>query len=120
MAATNDTIVVYAGNKRTLRFTVVDEAGDAFDLTGYDVRWALSKYGQSGSYGTTAEVNKHSDNVDEITVASNVVDVVLVGADTAALAAGDYYHELEIVDAQDESLVVAVGDVELRNNVVNA
>lgn len=120
MAATNDTIIVYAGNKRTLRFTVLDAEGAAFDLTGYDVRWALSKYGASGSYTTTAEVNKHSDNASEITVTDNVVDVVLVGADTANLSAGDYYHELEIVDGSDESLVVAVGDVELRSNVVNA
>lgn len=120
MAAENDQIVLYAGNKRRLRFTVLDTDGAAYDLTGLDLRWALSKYGSSGSYATTAEVNKTNADADEIVVVDNLVTVILVGADTASLTPGDYYYELELVDALSESLVIAVGDLELRANVVNA
>jgi len=123
MASLNDAIEIFAGNKATFRYTVVDQdnGGAVFNLTGYTLRWTLSAYDESGNYKTTPSLEKKSASAGHMTItaASGLVDVNVKTADTAALTPGDYYAELEIVDGSSEALVVAYGDVAVRANVTN-
>jgi len=123
MAETGLTDAMYAGNKRTLAFAVKDTAGAVFDITAYGVQFALSEIDSDGIVSGAALVSKSDDDVAEIAVtdaANGLLQVYLVGADTAALL-GDYHFELELVDdADSETVVVAEGTLEIRRNVVNA
>lgn len=126
-ATTNAKIQIFAGNKATLRFTVrngdLPEVGGqhpVFDLTGFTVRWALSR-GNNSKYSTEADILKSSALATEIEITdapNGALDVKLVGADTVDIF-GDFYQELELVDGASETLVVARGEVEILQNVSN-
>jgi len=119
---------IYAGNKVTLQYTVVDEDnGDApFDLTANApiIRWAMSRI--SGSNYLTAPLFEKTLAAGDIVVSgagNEIASVTLVGADTGTPAnnyVGDFYTELELVDGAGESIVVATGTLTIRSNVVNA
>lgn len=131
MATTGARIVVYAGNKATLRYTITDR--DAVPVSGVypplnlsafaapgRIQFAISR-GSASRYSTEADVQKSNDVSSEVEVqdaANGIVDVKLIGTDTAALV-GDFYRELELVDVSGETVVVEVGEIEIRRNVVN-
>lgn len=91
---------VYAGDSLQFQVTVTDEDGNAIDLAGGSARYALAR-----SPDSAALVTKDSDNVGEINLlVDGVVEVNLDPADTASLDEGTYYHEVEIVTADDETV----------------
>jgi hypothetical protein len=122
MAKTNQDDTFYANNQRVLKFTVVDsDNGDiAFDLTGYTIKWALSKYNSKGAYLTTEILGKSTTGggVVVTNAAGGLCEVTLDGADTASLS-GAYYHELEATDGLSVSIVLATGKLTILKNVVN-
>lgn len=114
---------IYAGNRHTLRYTVVnqDNADLPKDLTGIAARWALSKFSADGSFSKTAVLAKNSTNALQILIsapATGVIDVFIAEGDTAALV-GDYYFELELYITASYSLVVAAGTLTIVKNVTN-
>lgn len=123
MTVVNAKTSFYAGNKRTLKFSVVDEdtAGSpAFDLTGQTIKFTLSR-GDTDNYRTTAIVEKSSATPSQITITNatgGLVEVVLLGSDTLVLR-GDFYFELELTDVFSDTNVVSVGTLEILRNVVN-
>lgn len=131
MAVRDQTDQMFAGNDRVLRFTMTDEdAGGDFDLTlaGRVSRFALAQIGPNGPITATPVVTKDQGNPGEITLdpihglGTNIANVNLVGADTAALAdAGstDYYFEYEVTEAGGGTIVMATGTLTIDPNVVN-
>lgn len=124
MARTDQDDEFYANNPRRLQFTVVDEdnADAPFDLTSFTVRWAMSKMKPDGSFSTTPALTKTSEGSGGITVtdaAAGELYVDLEDVDSAALH-GDYYHELEVFNADGEGVVVATGKLTINKNIKNA
>ncbi len=124
MTETNAKFSFYAGNSRTLRFTVIDKDADpeaAKDLSGLVMKWALVRMA-NGKYLKTPVLEKSSataGHMDMSSAASGVVDVILSDADTDALL-GDFWYELEAFDSgSNSSEVVAVGPVTILLNVEN-
>lgn len=122
MTVKNQKDVMYAGNYRVLRFSpITDEAGDPLDMTGFTIKWTLSKYGSNGKPNKTPLLERKSTTAGQMTltnVATGSVDVILAEGLTAALE-GTYYQQLEIFDGSNRSNVVAVGDIEILRNIDN-
>lgn len=124
MVNKNQDAEMYAGNKRSLQFTISDEdttGSPAKDLSGLTVKFALSLMDSSGNFQTTPTVEKTTDNSGEITISGSsneIATVVLVPADTSALA-GDYYMELEAFDGTPAGIVLATGTLTIIRNVTN-
>jgi len=125
MVVADQNDVMYAGNRRTFRFTIIDEddptPNTPLDLTGLTIRWALS----TSASDTTPLLEKCSTVAGEIDIVGvatdGVVDVNLLAADTPQEDFGGqtFYFELEVVDATSEPVVVATGSLEIRNNIQN-
>ena len=122
MATLGQKDTFFAGNPRFYDFTIADDdnPGSALNLTGMTARFALSRFTSSNTYSTTAILEKTTASGIVITsAAAGQLRVSLDPADTAALA-GDYYFELEIVDASSNPVVVATGTITILKNVVNS
>lgn len=123
MAQTNQNDTFYANNIRVLEFTLTDEDAEApLDLTGCTVRWALSALLIDGSYDTTPVLRKDSVTAGGIVVenaSAGTLRVEIEAADTADLS-GRYYHELEVLDAAGDPVVVSTGYLTILANVSNA
>lgn len=130
MAKTGQDDTMYVGNKRTFRYTVVDEdvVGEpALDLTPFatnpaDIKWTLSQISPDGVILKDSPVVEKKRTTGGVTITdapNGVCEVDVVGADTAALQAGSYHTELELFDAFGESVVVAKGTQTLAVNVTN-
>lgn len=126
MVVANQTDSMYAGNHRKLQFTVYDEDGTTpKSLTGFTVRFTLSRVSPTGSVLYKAPVVEHTNaDVAKVTVLDQGTDpgrvnVFLVAADTATLL-GDFYWELELKDILDNTVVVSTGTLTINFNVVNA
>jgi len=123
MTVTASKLTFYAGNKRLLRFTVVDKdaPGDPpLDLTTLTIKWALSRF-KNGRYLSTPILEKSTTGggIVKIDAINGILEVTLLRADTASLL-GDFWQELEVTDVGGECEVVAVGPVSVLLNVVNA
>lgn len=126
MVKTNQNATVYAGNRKVLRFTVVDEdnSNDPLDLTAYKVYFAMAKIGASSP--RTADPLIDMNSVDDSTQVvktdptNGVVDVILLAADTDLVKPDDYYIELEGEDPSGNTEVFAVGTLKIEPNVDNA
>lgn len=123
--ATNLTkLEMFAGNSRTLKFTVNDLDTDPTgatpkNLTGLIVQWALTRQ-KNGKVNPTPVVVKSSPS-NGVTITGALTgqcEVALVEADTDALL-GDFYQELELDDGLGNTLVVATGAVLIKLNVEN-
>jgi len=124
MVVTGLTDFIYAGNRRQLLFTVLDEdAGGStpLDLTGFTVTWAMAIL--AGGSPVTSDPLINVSTAAEIVVtdaANGLLTVTLSGALTAAINPDTYYWELEITSALSYSTVVATGTIDVRPNVDNA
>lgn len=120
--------IMWAGNRRLLRFTVTDEDGSgAKDLTGLIVKFALARFDTSGNpVKSNPLIDKRSDTSSDVTITtplSGIVEVVLVPADTASITPvpAAYYMELEVFNASNaDPVVVATGTLTINRNVDNA
>jgi len=118
VAITNDQIEFYAGDRRVLGWTLTLAAGGALNLTGKTVRWALVK-GTAENYKTlTTQILIGRNATVTVPATGGLCTITLASADTASLAAGSYYWELELVDGP-ETEVLAVGTISLLRNVEN-
>lgn len=110
MSATNQDFEMWIGDDRIVDFTITDDGG-AMNLTGVtDLLWTM--------HGRGVDVDK-VNSVDstpavEGTPTDGVVRLTLVPADTSALAAGTYYHELRVEDSAGKFATVTTGVVTLK------
>lgn len=98
MAQINQNFVKFKGDDFQIRFTVEDVGS----VEGYDASWKLS---------STPGVTKTTGS--GISISGNQVTVTLEKDDTKNLAAGEYTHELQLLDS-DVGGVVASGTFDLR------
>lgn len=123
MAAINQDDSFYAGNKRTLEFTITnkDVTPEApLVLTGLTFRWAMSRLNSDGTYSKIPVLTKSSTGgITVINATTGKLKVVLDAADTVGFL-GKYHHELEAVDGSNEPTVVSVGTLNILRNVTNS
>lgn len=128
MAEINQNDEFFAGNRRTLRFTITnDDLPDnpPFNLNGFEIKWALSRISsQTGLPGTTPILEKCLSQGEIRVVSSadnNICEVDLFKADTMDLN-GEFYQELELfvsADVNSESVVLATGTLTINRNILN-
>lgn len=98
-----------AGDKTTLRVTVVDADGDPKDLSDADARFALAEYA-----GADPLVDKRvGEGIEIVEPTAGRLDVTVAGSDTADLGTSDgrdYYYELRIIDDTGDPTTVATGE----------
>ena len=105
MAETGQDFNLWAGNSKTLTFTVSDVAS----LAGATAKWGLSLH----TAINPALVSKSSTDATQITIDSTAASfaVVVNSTDTDSLSETQYYHEAEVTDAAGNVATVAIGDV---------
>lgn len=113
MGKLNQNITIWKGNYVELR-AVID---DVLDLTGSVITWAMSV-----DASTAKLITKSTETtIPGVTIDERIVTVILNPADTndeSGIAAGDYYHEMRIVDANGKPSTPFIGKVELRNVII--
>lgn len=129
MAVRDQKDEAFANNPHTQAFTITDDDQTGspkppLDLTGRIAKWALTDIDPStGLYSTTPLFEKKSTTAGQIVFTDSPagkLDVNILPADTAGLAAADYYFELEIFDGSGlNGVVVATGTHTLFANVEN-
>ena len=107
---------MFSGDDKLLRVTITDaNNGDLpFNLTG--TTSTIWKAGRTSS--SAVKVTKTLGSGITITDAVNgILEITLTPADTAALQ-GDYYHELQIVDASGKKRTVLAGTASIDDDLV--
>lgn len=103
---------VFTGADRTLRFTVLDSASAAVNITGWALSWALYQKAAPAGQGTLVSKTTVS-GITLTTPSSGIADVALADTDTDDLKGdADYYYELRRTDAGSED-VLACGSFHL-------
>ncbi len=97
---------LFVGADRDIQFTILDRAGDAVNITGYSVEWALYE----NSSDATPKVVKVSPSEIELTdPGAGILKVHVLDSDTAGLTGDlEYFHVLRRTDAGNE-VVMAHG-----------
>lgn len=118
MALTAQDFTLYSGDSSTLQFTLTEQDGTTpIDLDGLSaINWAFAKVKPTG-FGARILQKTLLSGVTVINASLGRVDVSLAPADTAALKAGQYHHELEIVDLLSNVTTVAVGTMTLVQDI---
>lgn len=113
MGKINQNITIWKGNYVELN-AVID---DVLDLTGSVITWAMSV-----DASTAKLITKSTETtIPGVTIDERIVTVILNPADTndaSGIAAGDYYHEMRIVDPDGKPSTPFIGKVELRNVII--
>lgn len=107
MALISQNIDVYAGDSKLLQVTVTDEAGNALDISGCTIKWAIVR-------GRTKMVEKISPNNITLDDPSNgVYSIKVVPNDTVDLPPGTYYHESIVIDVFGNVTTVFKGNLKV-------
>lgn len=113
MTEINQDATLYAGDDRTLRFTLTDAAGAPLNLTGYELAWALR-----GAGGLVEIAKSLGSGIAVVGLATaGVVDVTLTHTDTIGLGAFGHPHQLEGTDASGNVSTLAEGVITVRASV---
>jgi hypothetical protein len=105
---------MHSGDTLTLNVTVQDAAGVAVDLTGATCTFGLSK---QDAEGMPKGSSLASPAVTIVNAASGNVSVAIAPTDTESLA-GDYYHELQVVDASANVSTVLYGTATIQKDLL--
>ncbi len=104
---------MHQGNDKSIEVSVVDNDGDAVDVsTATGAQYELAK-NQSSVVKVTKTLGAG------ISVSGSMVTVVLDDTDTEDLA-GNYYHELEVIDAAGYIHTALHGWVDIKKTRVAA
>jgi hypothetical protein len=95
-----ENIYLIAGNARDV---VANIDMGAPDFTGFQIKWYLKPF-----IGEDPVLTKDSTN--GATSAGKQITIRLKTADTKTLAPGTYWHELKIVDQNNEETTLVCGD----------
>lgn len=107
MGKLNQNFTTWKGNYRELNFTIED----VDSAEGCTAEWACAELETS----LVNEIEKSTESTPAgITIAGKVVTVILDPADTASMDAGNYYHELRLVDTDDNPSTPAIGTMTLK------
>jgi hypothetical protein len=110
VARENQNFELFAGDDAILRVTVTDEDGDALDITGMTVDWALVR-----KVGDTPILTKETGGggITLTTPASGILDIALTDANTSDLS-GNYWHQVVLTDGSGNISTVTIGQGRFR------
>src|SRR5262245_56542261 len=92
---------MFAGDSKTLRVTVKDDAGQPVDLANAEIRFEMARYAGSAPL----VVKSLGDGITIIDQSAGRFDVALLPADTEELR-GCYYYEAELTNLDIVSTVL--------------
>ncbi len=97
-------IEIYAGDSKTITLTVLDADGDAVDLTGADVFFAVAN-----EPGATAFIEKSVGSGVTLTDPTNGVATIAIDpSDTVSVTPSDYFYDVRVeLSTGDRNTVVA-------------
>lgn len=101
-----------AGNSRSITLTVLDEDGDALDLTGGSVVYVIKT-----AVDAATDALRLTSAAGDITISSNTATITISAGDTDGLA-GWYYHQAQIVLADTREFTAFRGSVEIQKSAV--
>ncbi len=112
MGLTGQGFTMWKGDDKIIQFTIED----ATDITGFSATWNVSV-----DVNSTKLITKTSGG-GGITFDGNKVLIALAGSETkddvTSLPEGQYYHELELVDAQSKKTIAATGIIDLKKSLI--
>lgn len=122
MSTVNAPIAFHANNDVDLPFAITNADGTPVDtIVGSTFAWtlvALANGLKEPVGGEAAAVSKLSASGGiELNTSTKVATVKIAKTDTAALAPGRYYQELEETRVSGATVVIATGVVQIRPNV---
>ena len=110
----NQNFQIVSGDTRTVTFTIYDNAGAVYNLTGSTVTFATSKNAAGASnFSTTAEFTTTATLSNPT---NGICTVAITAANTADLA-GQYHFELKVVDSSANIAHVSVGVMTVMANL---
>jgi hypothetical protein len=110
---------MWAGDKRVLEYTVVDDDGVVINLTGYDLYWSLRQDQRSeGALISKDNVVGGSGGVAITDASAGEFSVTLDPVDTTAMA-GIYFFEAHLEDESDNPVTVSYGFLSIRSAVMS-
>jgi len=110
MGKLNQNFTHWKGNYREIDFFIED----VDSLSGCTIEWAMAADANS----TELITKSTEDTPATITISGKTATVILESSDTDAssgISAGEYYHELRIVDGDSNPFTPAIGTVTLKD-----
>ena len=106
MASLEQDIIIFKDRYHVLQFTV----DGVEDLIGFEAHWAMSE-----NPGDSPTITKSTEGGSpKISIEGVKVLVIIDEGDFSGDPAGDYYHELVLIDDDGKIRQGAVGEVDLR------
>jgi len=105
----------YVGEDKALRFTVLDDAGDAVNISGWSLSWRFKRR-MSDADANALLTKTTADGIALTTPVSGICTVSIADTDTEALGPVSGVHELKRTDAGAEA-ILAYGAAELLRAV---
>ena len=106
----------YVGDTIRPEFTITDESGELKDLTGATIIYIVSRTFPVDDPAATPLYTKTLAD-DVVIVALGKARAVLTSAETIAMGAGDFYHQMVVVDAATDTALVAEGTIRLKPRI---
>lgn len=107
MASIEQDIILFKHRYHVIQFTV----DGVTDLIGYGARWTISE-----TPGSTPFTTKSTEGTSpKITIDGLKILVVIDEGDLTTATAGEWYHELTIIDDMSKLIQGAVGVADLRD-----
>jgi hypothetical protein len=101
---------MFAGDSDEIEITLTGDDGDPYVLLDASAKWALAR-----SAKHTAEIEKNSTDGDiTIDPYEGTITMPILPEDTAELADGLYYHEMELTEADGTVKTIMYGQITLR------
>jgi hypothetical protein len=100
---------MFAGDTDGIVLTLTGDDGEPYGLYGASAKWAMAR-----SPKHTPVLEK--DELDGITIddEAGTITIPLLPEDTAELADGLYYHELELTELDETVKTIMYGQITLR------
>lgn len=109
---------LYQGDTMRIHFALKRKDGTPLELVGAELRWQASRLKAPGIFGSTAIISKTEQNGIYIDDDLNgLVTVNLTPEDTLQLK-GDFYHELETIDASGDVATVYTGSFQVKKALI--
>jgi hypothetical protein len=119
MQATSGKYVeLFTGDSKAFMVNVVDDNGNAIDLTGASVIWQLAANNWKSDPTAMALLVKDSTNAGEILLAAGSFTVNIASGDTAGMTEGTYYQEAQVTLSDGTVGTPLTGTVKIKPNLI--
>lgn len=114
MARIAQNVEIWQGEYKELPFSVVDQNGAPFDLTGATMTYKICVGNASGAVQLTKTT---ASGISITSATAGTGKITLAAVDTASIS-GVFYHELGITDASSHPEVGFVGTITINASAV--